>query len=100
MPSDGALADRLVEEDHAADEVLGAVGREEQVAVGAPVLLGRLDADRVEALLDRPVALVGGEDALPRRDERRAVSSRLVSVTVAMSGLLRSLSPGGDYRAY
>jgi hypothetical protein len=64
------LADRLVEEDHAADVVRCALGREQHVAVGAPVLLGRLDADRVEPLLDRAVALVGGEDALARRNER------------------------------
>ena len=53
VPSSGGLADRLVVEDHAADVVGGALGREQQVAVGAPGLLGRLDADRVEALLDR-----------------------------------------------
>jgi hypothetical protein len=64
------LADRLVEEDHAADVVAGAAGREEQVAVGAPVLLGRLDPDRVEALLDRPRALVRREDPLALGDER------------------------------
>src|SRR5581483_2681521 len=58
------LADRLVEQDHAADVVGGALGREEHVAVGAPGVLRRLDADRVEALLDRSVALVGGEDPL------------------------------------
>ena len=52
-PVGGALADRLVEEDHAADVLLDALGREEQLAVGAPVVLGRLDVDRVEALLDR-----------------------------------------------
>ena len=49
----GRLADRLVVQDHAADELLHARGREEQLAVGAAALLGRLDADRVEALLDR-----------------------------------------------
>src|SRR5439155_9959570 len=65
----GALADRLVEEDDAADVVAGALRREQQVAVGAAVLLGRLDADLVEALLDRAVAFVGGEDALAGRDK-------------------------------
>ena len=63
------LADRLVEEDHAADEVLRARSREQEVAVGAPVVLGRIDPDRVEALLDRAVALVRGQDSLARRDE-------------------------------
>src|SRR5262249_41855418 len=64
------LADRLVEEDDAADELLRARRREEQVPVRAPVLLGGVDADRVEALLDRAVALVGGEDPFPLGDER------------------------------
>ena len=56
------LADRLVVEDHAADVLLEPGRREEHVAVGAPVLLGRLERDRVEALLDRAGALVGGQD--------------------------------------
>ena len=46
-----------------------ALGREEHVAVRAAALLGGLDPDRVEALLDGAGALVGGEDALARRDE-------------------------------
>src|SRR5205085_8787175 len=64
------LPDRLVEEDDAADELLDSLGREEEIAVGAAVLLRRLEVDRVEALLDRAVALVGGEDALVRCDQR------------------------------
>ena len=59
-----ALPDRFVVEDDAADRVLQAGCGEEHVAVGAPVLLRRLEADRVEALLDRAGALVGGEDPL------------------------------------
>jgi hypothetical protein len=43
-PVVGLLADRLVVEDDAADVLLGARRREEEVAVRAPVLLGRLDA--------------------------------------------------------
>ena len=43
-PVGGALPDRLVVEDDAADELLGAGRREEQLAVGAAGLLGRLDA--------------------------------------------------------
>src|SRR5204863_1629258 len=38
------LADRLVEQDHAADVLLDPVRSEEKVAVRTPVLLGRLDA--------------------------------------------------------
>src|SRR5690242_13988733 len=65
-----ALADGLVEEDDAADELLGAFSREEEVAIRAPVLFGRFDADRVESLLDRARALVRGKDSLALGDER------------------------------
>src|SRR5262249_33427772 len=64
-----ALANRLVEEDDPADVVLHALRGEEHVAVGPAVLLGRLDPDRGEALLDRAVALVGGQDPFPVRDD-------------------------------
>ena len=67
---DGPLADGLVEEDHAADELAHPVGGEQQLAVGAAILLGRLDLDGLEPLLDRPRALVCREDALARRDQR------------------------------
>ena len=70
VPSARALADRLVEEDDAADVLLHPRRREEHVAVCTPVLLGRFDPDRVEALLDRAVAFVRGQDPLARRDER------------------------------
>ena len=46
------------------------VGGEQHLAVRAPAVLGRLAADRVEALLDRAAALVGGEDALARCNQR------------------------------
>ena len=55
-PVVGRLADRLVVEDHAADGVLHPGRREQELPVEASVLLRRLDADRVEALLDRPGA--------------------------------------------
>ena len=84
-----ALADRLVEEDDAADVLLGAGRREEQVAVRAPGLLGRLEADRVESLLDRAVALVRREDPLALGDER---PGGLVQLVVRHRGLLYSLS--------
>ena len=48
------------------------------LAVRAPVLLGRLDADRVEALLDRAAALVRGEDPLALGDERLGGLMQLV----------------------
>src|SRR5690606_30889911 len=65
-----ALPDGLVEEDHAADELLGALRGEQHLAVGPAVLLGRFQADRVEALADGPIALVRGEDTLAFGDER------------------------------
>ena len=66
----GGLAERLVVEDHATDEVLHPGCREEQLPVVPPILLRRLHADRVEALLDRPGRLVGGKDALVVGDDR------------------------------
>ena len=63
----GALAQRLVEEDDAADVFLDSPGREEKLAIGAPVLLGGFDADAVEALLDRARTLVRREDAFAGR---------------------------------
>src|SRR3977135_3814028 len=63
------LADRLVIQDHAA-HVLGDARRAEQhLAIRAPVVLGVLDADRVEPSLDGAGALVRGEDALAGGDQ-------------------------------
>ena len=67
---DGPLADGLVEEDHAADELAHPLGGEQQLAVSPAILLGRLDLDGLEPLLDRPRALVCREDALALRDQR------------------------------
>src|SRR4029077_21280167 len=69
-PERAPLADRLVEQDDTADELIGALGGEQQLPVGPPVVLCRLHTDRVEPLLDGAVALVGGKDALARDDER------------------------------
>src|SRR5205823_3724955 len=68
----------LVVEDDPADVLLGARRREEQLAVGASRVLGRLDPDRVEALLDRAGALVRGEDPLALGDERAGGLVQLV----------------------
>ena len=51
---------------------------EQELAVEAPVLLGRLDADRVEPLLDRPRALVRREDPLVVGDDRAGGLVQLV----------------------
>jgi hypothetical protein len=61
------LAQRLVEEDHAAHVLLDARGGEEQLPVCPAVLLRGLDLHGIEALLARARALVGGEQALARR---------------------------------
>src|SRR2546423_790425 len=63
-PVEPVLANRLVVEDDAADVLLDTRRREQEVAVGTPGLLGRLEPDRVEPLLDRAGALVRGEDPL------------------------------------
>ena len=63
------LAQRLVIEDDARDEFVGAWRGEQQFAIGAAVLLGRLHADRIEALLDGAAALVGGQDSLALGDQ-------------------------------
>ena len=70
---------------------LDALGGEEEVAVGAPVLLGRLDADLVEPLLDRAGALVGGEDALAGGDDRPGGGFELGHI----HGHSHSMVPGG-----
>ncbi len=77
-PVVGGLAERLVVEDHATDVVLHPGCREEQLAVVPPVLFRRLHADGVEALLDRPGRLVGGEDALVVGDDRAGGVVQLV----------------------
>src|SRR3546814_7896495 len=60
--------DGLVEQDRAAD-VLRQVGRgQQQLAVGAAVLLVVLDPDAGEALGDGAGGFVDGDDALARRD--------------------------------
>jgi hypothetical protein len=65
-----ALVDCLVEEDDAADELLGAFRREEDLAVDAAVRFGGLDVDGVEALLDGRGAFVGRENASAGRHHR------------------------------
>src|SRR5690606_17865769 len=64
------LADGLVVQDRAGD-VLGQPRRgQQQLAVGAAVFLGVVDAHRGEALADGGGGLVDGDDALAGRDQR------------------------------
>jgi hypothetical protein len=74
----GPLAQGLVIQNDAADELGRPLGGEQQLAVGAAVVLGALDLDGVEALLDGAAALVRGQDALARGDQRRRRRGQLV----------------------
>jgi hypothetical protein len=74
----GGLADGLVVEDDAGDELGRLGGGEQQLAVGAAQVLGRLDVDGGEALGDGAAALVGGQDALAGGDQRRRGRGQLV----------------------
>src|SRR5690606_26389037 len=75
-------ADGLVEQDRAAD-VLGRVGRgQQQLAVGAAVFLGVLDAHAREALGDGAGGLVDGNDALARRDHGQGGFGKLFDTHV------------------
>ena len=94
----GRLADRLVVEDHTADELLHVLRGEEELAVGTAVVLVRLDADRVEALLDRAGALVGGEDPLALGDELLGDRLQVGGGCSHRSVLLRFLAE--DYRRF
>jgi hypothetical protein len=74
----GRLADRLVKEDHAADVRVDAGGRKKELAIGPAVVLGRLDADRLEPLLDGRRALVRRQDALALGNERCSRDFKIV----------------------
>ena len=58
------LADRLVEQDHAADVLPQPGGREQQLTVSPAGLFGGGDPDRVEPFADRAGGFVGGQDPL------------------------------------
>ena len=74
-----ALSDRLVEEDHATDELRETLGREQHVAVGTAYGFGRVQADCRQPLGHRGRALVGCQDPLAGRDQRlRRVDHRVV----------------------
>ena len=65
---DRALAQGLVEENHAAYVLFDALGGKQQVAVGAAVRLGTLHADRLEAFLAGRVGFVRGEQSFALGD--------------------------------
>src|SRR5690606_22543180 len=89
------LPDRLVVQDHAADVLLAAGRGEEHLAVGAAVLLGGLHLDRVEALLDRPRALVRREDPLAGGDQRLGGRRELVTLVVGHDSSWSRISVSG-----
>jgi hypothetical protein len=88
-------ADRLVVEDHAADELLDPRSGEEELAVRAAGVLGRLDVDRVEALLDRAAALVRREDPFALGDERSRNLFQAQSLRHGRHRAPSSISSGG-----
>ncbi len=75
-----SLADGLVVEDHAAHRLGSPGGGEQHLPVGAAMLLGRLQLDAVEALLDGAAALVGGQDAFALGDHRAGDALELAEI--------------------
>src|SRR5206468_3979515 len=65
----GFLANGLVEQDHPADELADALGRQEHLPVAPAVLLIVHDPERLEAPTNRGVALIRGEDPLTGRNQ-------------------------------
>src|SRR5256885_987452 len=76
----GLLADGLVVQDDAADRLGGAGSREQHLAIAAAMLLGRLQLDPIEALLDGAAALVRGQDALAPGDHCAGNAHQLTRV--------------------
>jgi hypothetical protein len=85
------LTQGLLVEDHARDELAHARRGEEQVAVGAAVLLGVLHLDGGEALGDRARALVGGEDPAAGLED---LLDRPLEVLREAHGRLRAVGGG------
>src|SRR6266436_5569898 len=76
----GLLADGLVVQDDAADRLGGAWRREQHLAIGAAMLLGRLQLDAIEALLDGAAALVRGQNTLASGDHCAGNAHQLTRV--------------------
>jgi len=74
----GGLANGLVEQNDAADELAEALGRQEHLPVAPAVLLAIGDPERLEAPPDRGVALVRRQDPLtgPNQSACRPFQSR------------------------
>ena len=70
------LTERLFAEDHAADSAEQVRSGDQQLAVGAAVLLGGLDPRTLEPLGHRRGALVGGEDAATVADDLQDAVTR------------------------
>ena len=98
----GGLPQRLIEEDDAGDAVAQCIVRpEEQLAIIAPLLLRRLDADTIETLLDCAGTFVGRQDPLALGPDglrhlhkllRHVLSSALVRGTTDQVGSTGSSS--------
>src|SRR6185437_14061397 len=93
------LPDRLVVEDHTADRLFRARGGEEQLAVTAAVLLGGVQPDGVEALLDGAAALVRGQNPLALGNHRLGDAGKLIAVHLYLSSSNGAASCGHVDRA-
>ena len=76
----GALAQRLVVQDHTADGLVEAGGREQHLAVELAIRCGGFERDGIETLRDGAGAFIGCEDPLTGGDHaaRDALEFRVV----------------------
>ena len=94
-----ALAQGLVEQDHAADVVCRAGRREEHLPVAAAVFLCRFGRDRVEPLLDRRRAFVRRKDAPARRNHCASHGVQLPATHQDLHWRCRWITMRGESRA-
>lgn len=83
-----SLAERFLLQDDAADERVEPRRPQQQVAVCAPVLVGRINADRHEPLGDHRAAFIGSQDALAGLHQR--IDRRLQLVSSAHRAFLHA----------
>ena len=76
----GFLAKRLIVHDDRADRFRGARGAEQQLAIDAVILRGRLEVDAVEALLDGAGAFVGRQEPFALGHHRAGNARELARV--------------------
>ena len=84
-----ALPKRLVVQNDATDVLARALRAKEQLSPRPPAILRRLDANGNEAPCDGARALVGGQDAAPRCDQRPRDAFQRVLPRLYRHGLFR-----------